>query len=868
MIFSPLNDTTGNLIIAIGGNTFNHAMQIKRVGSTTEGNSLLTHVQSSLWAADQAVFGGVGRNGAGTHVKIGGNAGIISATNNITAGSLNANTTITATGNITSSANVSGAFILGDGSQLTNIPHPADAVTSVNNKTGVVTLTTADITENTNLYYTNARADARITAYTGAMPNMTGNITTTANVSGSNVIVGPAVIGYDGSSHTNITGLRNLTATGNIQTTGQFESGSGGGLNFYANSTADTGNVTFDKAVGAFGNKSRIVDLNTTGYSVADADLGTANVTTASVPRILTAFYGTAGSTTITCLGLAAGSGIYIGLELAGGSFTSAGYLAGDSSLENGLTNAGTTLGGVSWPGLAKLSGWRVYDVTTASTSTLMGVTGHITGISGNTVTLSEPLKAGVAGAVLLIPGAFSSTQNFGMVITGNPATNALTFNYALSLYNQYDLPQTLSNVALDRISYGSDSSVNMANVVMRHSADIQTGPDSALRIPRAMLIGANATPDLLSVGSDTSLPATSTLGITIEQDGLTDFGPLETTPQMKLMLNNYKTNSLGSFTAYPKWTEFLGQSGNASVDMPYLGAPNFNFKSLGGTKSALSASTAGDIPGRLTWNTLSVGGGSSGSDQFNPPASITAMVGGAGALTQMANTDMYFQSTSATSYRNGPYVGASQGSIFTGSIPQTFLASKSGTTVLAANQAGVISLRPVRDYADSGSASTFVDNRYADNLHEYHSFVDVGYDNALSRTGAMVTIQAKSGQTNGATPSGSDFNYDSKGEAVLRLKTHNANSTVKSSWDIEATQASGNLSIINSLNVGSPTTVMHFDGARVFIDEVVRFQNLTTTEINNLPSPQAGDTVYNTTLNQLCFYNGSAWQKITSATM
>ena len=36
-----------------------------------------------------------------------------------------------------------------------------------------------------NLYYTNSRADARITAYTGAMTSMPGNITTTANVSGA-----------------------------------------------------------------------------------------------------------------------------------------------------------------------------------------------------------------------------------------------------------------------------------------------------------------------------------------------------------------------------------------------------------------------------------------------------------------------------------------------------------------------------------------------------------------------------------------------------------------------------------------------------------------------------------------------------------
>jgi hypothetical protein len=63
-------------------------------------------------------------------------------------------------------------------------------------------------------------------------------------------------------------------------------------------------------------------------------------------------------------------------------------------------------------------------------------------------------------------------------------------------------------------------------------------------------------------------------------------------------------------------------------------------------------------------------------------------------------------------------------------------------------------------------------------------------------------------------------------------------------------------------------TTVMHFTDQRVFIDEVFRLHNLTTTEINALASPQSGDTVYNTTLNQICFYNGTAWQKITSATM
>ena len=42
---------------------------------------------------------------------------------------------------------------------------------------------TDDLSEgSSNLYYTDARADARITGYTGAMTSMTGNVTTTANV--------------------------------------------------------------------------------------------------------------------------------------------------------------------------------------------------------------------------------------------------------------------------------------------------------------------------------------------------------------------------------------------------------------------------------------------------------------------------------------------------------------------------------------------------------------------------------------------------------------------------------------------------------------------------------------------------------------
>ena len=75
------------------------------------------------------------------------------------------------TGNLTTSANVSATAFIGSGAALTGV------LTSLSGSS------TTDLSEGTNLYYTTARSNTAIAAYTGAMTNMAGNITTTANVS-------------------------------------------------------------------------------------------------------------------------------------------------------------------------------------------------------------------------------------------------------------------------------------------------------------------------------------------------------------------------------------------------------------------------------------------------------------------------------------------------------------------------------------------------------------------------------------------------------------------------------------------------------------------------------------------------------------
>ena len=144
--------------------------------------------------------------------------------------------------------------------------------------------------------------------------------------------------------------------------------------------------------------------------------------------------------------------------------------------------------------------------------------------------------------------------------------------------------------------------------------------------------------------------------------------------------------------------------------------------------------------------------------------------------------------------------------------------------------------------------------------MHEFHSFLGAGY--LSSKAGTLVEIQPKSGQTFDNT---SGFNYDSKGNATIRISTHEANSSAKAQWDITNEQSSGNLILRDHTNSSDK---VELSAARTEFSSSLRLQNLNTTQINALSGPLAGDMVFNTTLNQVCVYNGSAWQKITQSAM
>ena len=622
-------------------------------------------------------------------------------------------------GNVTSAMAIHmgrAGFYLKSNTSQTNIP--GDALLSVRPTPGangvfeanLITVRQGEIDSDSNILTT-----ANIMGTFRGDVNSNANITTTANIQGGKLV------GTEIDSNANITTTANISG-GNVLTD-HVISDSSQSLQLKGQANG----IQVDKTISS--TESRIFDADTSGYSVASADLGAFSTNT-SVPSFLCGLFITAGGNTGTSYDLSGSFGLYLQKEGVNNSYTN---VFGSSSLQNAVESGL----GVN----AKTSGWQIYSLTDASSTAAFPAGTYIESIVGNTVTFSQnALKTyGASSFFIMSPGVASS--NFTDLVfrfQKDIANASLPYKNIVPVIGKYEGPEVFGNVTMDYASYTiSGDTIDLGNVVTRNHVDINSNPDSAIRTDRALLIGANATVDINSIGKNDVLPSTSTLGVTVEQDGLTDFGSANLTPQMKFMMNQYKDNSISSLTEYPAWTEFLGQSGNTTVDLSYIGAPNFNFKIVGGNKDAKAPAKSTDVLGRITFNEI-IPGVTSGADNFYPPASITARApGDTAANLTVANADIHIQSTYSTSARDGS-------NIANGSIPRTFVSSNEGNTVIASKPDGQIELRPQRDYGDEGNASSFVANRFPHELHEYHTFLSAGFDNKTNKTGTTVTIQDK----------------------------------------------------------------------------------------------------------------------------
>ena len=358
------------------------------------------------------------------------------------AGPILSNASITANANITATGNVSGTYLLGNGYFITNI--------NAGNIVGA---------------YSNADVANFLPTYTGALPNLTGNVTTTANVQGGYLLGNGYFI--TGIQYSNIAG-----AYGNSNVAAYLPTYTG-------NLASLTGNVTTTANISAsylLGNGAFITGLPA-GYSNADVAnylASNAAVTILTTGNITTSgnisagnFTGTGANTTIAAGSFSwtfdnVGNLTFPGTgNLVGGNLISANFFSGNGSLLTGM-----------------YSNLNVANY-------LPTYTGAINSLTGNVTT-----TANVQGAFLLGNGAF---------ITGLPAgySNADVANYLAS-------GSLTSNI----ITTGNVSGGNVLTTgIITATGNITGGNLSGTLVTGTLTTAAQ--PNITSVGTLTSLSVT-----------------------------------------------------------------------------------------------------------------------------------------------------------------------------------------------------------------------------------------------------------------------------------------------------------------------------------------------------------------------
>jgi len=302
------------------------------------------------------------------------NIAVFSATNASLAGNLLVTRSILSAGNIESAGNINGAYILGNGSQLTGLP----------------------------ALYGNANVANYLPTYTGNIGSgnisTSGILTVTGNITGGNVTTAGRVTATGNVTGGNIVTGGRVAATGNVS--GAFIIGDGSLL---TNVTA-VSNV----AVSQIANSTSSVSINGPGGSILMQVGGVANV------AVITA------------------SGEYLeGLLEATGNITGANINTGGKVVATGNITGGN-LSGTNIAGT--LTTATQTNITSVGTLTSLSVTGNITGgnLSGTSIvgTLTTATQTNITSVGTL--GALTVTGNIGggnvntanLNLTGNVISN------------------------------------------------------------------------------------------------------------------------------------------------------------------------------------------------------------------------------------------------------------------------------------------------------------------------------------------------------------------------------------------------------------------------------------------------------------
>jgi hypothetical protein len=301
------------------------------------------------------------------------------------------------TGAVSATGNVTGSFILGNGSQLTGLPET----------------------------YANSNVAAYLLTNTGNIA--AGNVSATGNVTGGNIVTAGII-----STAGNVSAAGIISATGNIVTTGLFVGNFQGNITgnfvipgantqvvFNTNGNADAvAGMTFDTngpnlftVLGTISSQGNVIAGNITTGNVVTA---TGNVTGGNLR--------TAGL--ITATGNITGSNIIATANVTGGNITTAGVITATGNITGGnirtagvITATGNVSGGNVLVTTDLQAGGNVS--ATSHTGTTVSVTGNVTG--GNIRTAGLITATGnIAGNFFLGNGSQLSGIDATSIQNGN----------------------------------------------------------------------------------------------------------------------------------------------------------------------------------------------------------------------------------------------------------------------------------------------------------------------------------------------------------------------------------------------------------------------------------------------------------------